>query len=385
MRDATVGSDATVADGPVAADAPGGDEDTGTPVDAAAPDDAASADARALDAAPAALDAADRTDTGLPTADGGPALTDAGPAPACLGGTDRDDLTPAAMPAPTCAAASYVVERDVAYVAGEPDPTGPHRLDLYRPLGPGPFRTVVWIHGGAWRSGDEDNVQQAIRLVCRGFAVASIDYRLTSEGAVFPQPLHDVRAAVRFLRAQAATYDLDPTRFAAFGSSAGGHLAALLGTTAGITELDDPALGNAGFSSAVQAVVDWYGPTDFEQMDAQLLAQSCPASAARHSEAGSGESDLVGCVVGEASCADEVARANPITHVDPTDTPFLMIHGTADCISPRAQSALLAEALRSAGVCVSEHSLVGAEHGGPGWVTAPPQARVADFLDRTLR
>lgn len=377
-----------------AAGADAGAQDIGAGAQDAGPQDAS---AQGIDAGAAEIDAG-AADAGEGRdaregrdAGGGPpdagssadaSLSDSGAPRVCLGSESRDDLTPTTA-APACNVNGLRRDLDVAYVSDGLGVDGPHRLDLYRPQGPGPFRLVIWIHGGGWMSGDENNVNQAIGLACSGFAVASIDYRLSDE-AIFPAQIQDVKSAVRFLRANAASYQLDPGRFAAFGSSAGGHLAALLGTSGGVPAFEDAALGNAGVSSAVQAVVDWYGPTDFARMDSQLSAQGCPGQG-HHSAADSAESLVLGCQVGTAACAAANAAASPMTYVDANDPPFLVIHGTADCTVPRAQSADLAGSLRAASVCVSERSLVGAGHGGPDWLTLPPQDTVETFLDLVLR
>ena len=300
-------------------------------------------------------------------------------AAACPTGLPTGPLVPDGTTAPTCADAN-ATPLTLTYASGSG-----HALNLFRPsTGSGPFPTVVWIHGGGWRGGSRQDVNQARRLVCRGYAVASIDYRLSGTD-VFPAQIHDVKAAVRFLRANASSYNLDPARFAAFGSSAGGHLAALAGTSQGVAGLEDPTQGNGGVSSAVQAVVDWYGPTDFSRMDSQLLARGCAPGSAQHSQPGSPESDLVGCTVGDASCQAAVQRANPITHVGAGDPPMLILHGDADCTVPREQSLLLASAMNAAGRCVLRRDVVGAGHGGPEWVSTPVQNTTANFLDAVLK
>ncbi|RKH05809.1 prolyl oligopeptidase family serine peptidase [Corallococcus carmarthensis] len=308
-----------------------------------------------------------------------PAASARGLASACPAGLPGGPLVPDGTTASTCADAT-ATPLTLTYASGEG-----HQLDLYRPAtGSGPFPTVVWIHGGGWLGGSRLDVNQARRLVCRGYAVASIDYRL-SDVAVFPAQLHDVKAAIRFLRANAAAHGLDPSRFAAFGSSAGGHLAALAGTSRGVAGLEDPLQGNAGVSSAVQAVVDWYGPTDFARMDSQLLARGCGPGSARHSQPDSPESQLVGCTVGDASCQGAVALASPVTHVGAGDPPMLVLHGDQDCTVPGEQSLLLASAMETAGRCVVQRDVVGAGHGGAGWVSTPVQDATAGFLDAVLK
>jgi acetyl esterase/lipase len=285
-------------------------------------------------------------------------------------------LTPQAS-APPCSADQYEVLTNQAYAPG-----ASQLFDLYRPrAATQPLALVVWVHGGGWRSGSKENVNQALRLVCRGYAVASIDYRLSDE-ATLPSQAHDVKAAVRHLRANAAALGIDPGRIALFGSSAGGHLASLAGTSAGVGALEDLTLGNATTSSRVQAVVDWYGPTDFTRMDAQARAQGCPASS--HGTADSAESQVLACTVADPACAEAARRANPATYADASDPPFLIMHGAQDCVVPRAQSSLLFNALRSAGSCAQMRTVNGAAHGGLPWTSAAVQDEVANFLDDAL-
>lgn len=285
-------------------------------------------------------------------------------------------VTPQAS-APPCAAAQYEVLTNQAY-----GPGASHLFDLYKPrAATQPLALAVWVHGGGWRSGSKENVNQALRLVCRGYAVASIDYRLSDESTL-PSQAHDVKAAIRHLRANAAVLGIDPERIALIGSSAGGHLASLAGTSDGIAALEDLTLGSATTSSRVQAVVDWYGPTDFTRMDAQARAQGCPASS--HGTANSAESQVLGCTVSDPACAEAARRANPATYADAGDPPFLIMHGTQDCVVPRAQSTLLFNALRSAGSCAQMRTVNGAAHGGSPWTSAVVQDAVADFLDDAL-
>ncbi len=258
--------------------------------------------------------------------------------------------------------------RDLVYTA-RPRPL---RLDLYTPSGAPPFPVIVWVHGGAWRAGDKSlrADHAALRQRARGYAVASIEYRLSGE-AVFPAQIEDCRAALRWLRANAAAYALDPSRIAGWGSSAGGHLVALLGTSGGVTTLEDPLQGAPAESSRVQAVVDWYGPTDFLLMDASHHGPDSP------------ESRLLGCDIDE--CPDRVAFANPLTYVDAADPPFFIQHGTRDATVDPGQSVILHAALLAAGVESTYIPLEGAGHGGPEFTTPANLARVEAFLDRHLR
>ena len=307
-----------------------------------------------------------------------PAAPVSPPVADCPLGYPTTDIRPGAGATP-CESSNYDTHTDVAYAAHDRA-----LLDLLVPRNPGsPPPLAVWIHGGGWQSGDKSNRAQAERLVCRGYAVAALNYRL-SDTAAFPAQIHDVKAAIRFLRANAAAYGIDGNRIAAFGSSAGGHLAALAGTSADVADLEDLSLGNAGVSSRVQAVVDWYGPTRFSEMDVQLLAQACPAGSAHHSDADSAESRLLGCTIGDAACASAVRRADPSNYVTAGDPPMLLMHGTADCIVPVAQSTLLSEQLAAAGVCAVQRQVLDAGHGGPAWTSVEAQDAAADFLDRML-
>ncbi len=162
--------------------------------------------------------------------------------------------------------AGVVAHRDLAYVPG-----GHPRqaLDLYLPPGAGPAPLIVWIHGGAFRMGDKgDRIPS--EMLEQGYAIASLNYRL-SQHALFPAQIEDCKAAVRWLRAHADTYALDPSRFASWGESAGGHLAAMLGTAG--HERSFEVGEHLEQSSRVQAVLDFFGPTDFLQMDAQRLPE----------------------------------------------------------------------------------------------------------------
>ena len=263
------------------------------------------------------------------------------------------------------AEAGMRISRDLAYVEGGHER---QKLDLYRPEAASELLpVVVWIHGGAWRGGSKDRCP-AQRLVARGYAVASINYRL-SQHAAFPAQIEDGKAAVRWLRAHAQEYGLDPRRFGVWGASAGGHLVALLGTAGDVKELEGQ-LGNPKQSSRVQCVVDWFGPTDFLKMGGT------------HDDPASPESRLIGGPIRDNP--EKVARANPIRYVTPDDPPFLIVHGDADPTVPIGQSELLEAALKAARVDVTFLRLPGAGHGGPKFQAPDVQRRIDEFLDRHL-
>ena len=251
-------------------------------------------------------------------------------------------------------------------------------LDLYLPeKTEASLPLVIWIHGGGWAAGSKAG-GPGPRLAGRGYAVASIDYRLSGE-AVFPAQIEDCKAAVRWLRANAAKYNLDSRRFAAWGSSAGGHLVALLGTSGGVKDLEG-SLGNAGESSRVQAVIDFFGPTDLLQMDAQAARNPDVVSKIKHDDPKSPESRLLGGALQENRA--EAARANPIAYITRDDPPFLIMHGDRDPLVPLDQSRILYEALRAGGVEATFHIVKGGGHGFGG----PEIDRmVGDFLQRHLQ
>jgi acetyl esterase/lipase len=271
--------------------------------------------------------------------------------------------------------------RDLAYASLSPA----QKLDLYYPLGSGPFPLVMMVHGGAFMFGDKaDPVGTAgtDALLDHGFAVAGLNYRLSGEARA-PAQIQDVKAAIRWLRAHATDYNLNPDRFGAWGASAGANLVALAGTAIGIPGLEGADLGHPEISSRVQAVVDWFGPTDFLQMDRQLVELGFPPS---HDDPDSPESLLIGAPI--QFCPDLVKMVNPITYVTADSAPFLIEHGTLDAVVPCTQSRVFADALT--GIAGSDRvtfiPLEGAGHGGGPQFWHPDNIRlVINFLEKQLK
>ncbi|MDT8300566.1 MAG: alpha/beta hydrolase fold domain-containing protein [Sedimentisphaerales bacterium] len=258
---------------------------------------------------------------------------------------------------------------DVEYVPGGHER---QKLDIYLPehgTDTGPLPVVVWIHGGAWRAGNKKNCRSKVFLK-DGYAAASINYRL-SQHATFPAQIEDCKAAIRYLRANAKKYNIDPDRIGVWGSSAGGHLVALLGTTSDIQGFDKGP--NLHVSSRVQAVCDFFGPTDFTKM-------SNFESRMDHDAADSPESILVGGPVQENK--EACKRANPITYVSRNDPPILIVHGDKDPLVPHNQSELLYEALKKAEVDVKFHTVKG---GGHGFKDVQVDRMVKEFFNRHLK
>jgi acetyl esterase/lipase len=279
---------------------------------------------------------------------------------------------PPQAPIPPQISAGVIAHRDLAYVtAGHAQ----QKLDLYLPAQGEHHPLIIWIHGGAFRMGSKEgnpNNPLPFEYVTEGYALASINYRL-SQHALFPAQIEDCKAAVRWLRAHAGDYPLDPNRFAAWGPSAGGHLAAMLGAAGHVTEFEVGE--HLDVSSRVQCVVDYFGPTDFLQMDAQR-----PPDGMIHDAPDSPESELVGGPIQEHP--DRVARANPITYVTEDAPPFLIVHGDRDPLVPYGQSVLLVAALQKVGADVTFYTVKGAGHGG---FTDPEVPRLTtEFLTKYI-
>jgi acetyl esterase/lipase len=248
-------------------------------------------------------------------------------------------------------------------------------LDLYLPAqAKGPLPLVVWIHGGAWSAGSKEGCP-AVWLVGRGYAVASINYRLSQE-AIFPAQIEDCKAAIRYLRASAARYSIDANHIGVWGSSAGGHLVALLGTSGDVKELEGAVGDNLTASSRVQCVVDYFGPTDFMKFKDQ-------PTWVKVNQPDSPLVRLVGGLLEEKK--DLVAKANPITFISRDDPPFLVAHGDKDNTVPISQSQLLVAALRKAGVAVTFEVVKGAGHGFNGVQNEALNSIVTSFFDKHLK
>lgn len=246
-------------------------------------------------------------------------------------------------------------------------------LDLFVPESATRPPLIVFIHGGAWEAGSRKKCRMEW-LVERGYALASVDYRLSGQ-ARFPAQIHDCKAAVRWLRAHAERFGYDADRIAALGVSAGGHLAALLGVNSAVRELEGDVGSHLDVSSRVQAVVDYYGPTDFI-----LRAQTQPE---RTEPPGSRGHKLLGCPVRD---NEAIARlASPAWHVSADAAPLLIIHGTADTTVLLDQSQRLFDAYRGHKLDVQLHLVPGAAHGGPQYALPEHRRPVAEFLDSRLR
>jgi acetyl esterase/lipase len=255
----------------------------------------------------------------------------------------------------------------------------PLTLDLYLPPQHGaPKPAVVFVHGGAWRhrnakdGGTFTDFPAVLASVAeRGYVVASVNYRFAGETR-FPGALQDVEMAIQWLRTHAVDYNIDSQHVVVWGSSAGGHIAALIGTACGVAAL--------GISSCVQGVIDWYGIIDLGSNSAELGKDSTPGNAPN-------ESAYLGCEIH--SCPPDLLKsANPITYIDAKDPPFLIQHGLADVTVSPEQSQRLFDALHAAGVPAEIVTYPGVSHGfakvpegGPNdAVNRQALAKVFEFL-----
>lgn len=242
------------------------------------------------------------------------------------------------------------------------------KLDLHRPDSEKP-PLLVYVHGGAWRAGSRGDVP-VTDLLDHGFAVASVDYRLSTQ-ARFPAQVHDIKAAIRFLRAKADELKIDADRIAIVGSSAGGHLAALAGVTNGHAELEGRVGDHLDQSSRIDAIVSYYGASNLQS----ILGQS--------TEFGLGvRVPALKLLLGDVPENEPALAqlASPVAHLDAQDPPVFLIHGDADPQMPPAQSEEFRAACEKAGVSVQLIVLPGAKHGGSEFYDAERLRTVAEFL-----
>lgn len=270
-------------------------------------------------------------------------------------------------------------ERDIPYV---PDGDEAQCLDLYLPemSAEKPLPVIACIHGGGWRGGSKAWCPM-LHMIGRGYAVASIEYRF-SQKAIFPAQIQDCQAAIRWLRANSVKHNLDPGRIGVIGSSAGGHLSALVGTAGGKGAF--PAIGgNDGQSDRVQAVCDFYGPTDFNTVMRQAEEDKNVRNIFKFNTPSDPYSGLIGVALG--SDRPKCDAVSPMHYVSEGSPPTLILHGTFDSLVPYAQSEEFAAALREKGVPVWLQKLPGSGHGGPAFGKPQVTALIRDFFDRHLK
>lgn len=271
------------------------------------------------------------------------------------------------------------VEKDIEYVAGG-DPS--QRLDLYLPDQPPekPLPLIVWVHGGGWRGGNKAGCPAAA-FVGRGYIAASVEYRFSNK-ALFPAQIQDCQAAIRWLRANAQKYGMDPSHVGAWGSSAGGHLVSLLGTAGG-TKAFPPVGGNEDQSDRVQAVCDVYGPADFNTVMQQATNDTTVRNIFNFNTHSDSYSALIGIPLGSDKAKGEAV--SPVHHVSSDDPPFLILHGTKDAVVPYAQSEQFHAALKAKNVPALLQRFPGSGHGGPAFSKPAVNKLIQTFFDKHLK
>ncbi len=247
------------------------------------------------------------------------------------------------------------------------------RLDLYQP-GTGAAPLLVWVHGGAWERGSKTPMPLT-GLLEHGYAIASLDFQPAS-AARFPGQVHEIKAAIRFLRASASRYGYDARRIGILGASSGGHLAALVGTSNGRADLEGSLGDYPQESSAVQAIVSYFGASNLTT----ILAQSTPFGLGIRKPA---LKTMLGALPEEDEATAKLA--SPVFHVDGNDPPLLLLHGDQDPQMPINQSHELQGRYERAGLEADLIVVHGAGHGGDEFFRAPNTDRVAAFLDAHLR
>lgn len=229
---------------------------------------------------------------------------------------------------------------------------------------------LIYLHGGAWRSGSKADGIPAICFYARhGFVAASVGYRLSHQ-AHFPAQIEDCKCAARFLRANAKEFGINPERIGAMGSSAGGHLAALLGVTGGRDTFASKG-GWAGFSDRLRAVCSLFAPSDFLRMPRKHIPEQLSSTAR-----------LLGGTLEEVR--ELYLKASPVNHVHRDAPAFLLVHGGADELVPPEQSELFYEALKKAGVDATLHIVEGARHGSANVVKPEVRALILSFFEKQL-
>jgi acetyl esterase/lipase len=272
---------------------------------------------------------------------------------------------------PGAAAGAPTLQSDIQYattVAGEP-----LRLDLYTPESGAGAPLIVWVHGGGWENGNKSAMPLA-PVIERGFAVASLDFSPASK-APFPGQVHEIKAAIRFLRAQAKQYGYDASRIAVAGASSGAHLAAVVGTSNGRSELEGTLGDYRNESSAVHAIVSYFPATNLTT----ILAQSTPFGL------GVREPAVTRLLRAAPKDAETLARlASPVFQVDRDDPPLLLFHGDQDPQMPINQSHELEGAYERQGLDAELVVVHGAAHGGNAFYSPENVQRVVTFLTAQL-
>jgi acetyl esterase/lipase len=267
---------------------------------------------------------------------------------------------------------------DVAYATT----SNTQKMDIYIPAGAGPFPAVILIHGGAFKTGDKAmDAEKAIKLAANGYVAISINYRLSGE-AIFPAAVHDCKAAVRFIRANASMYRINPNKIGSWGASSGGNLSAILGTSGGDIYLEGSQGSYLNTSSTVQASIDWFGPINFATMVSEGLSLGFSSSYNVNNE-----SQYLGVDANNPANITIVNKANPTNYIDPSDPPIWIQVGSKDPLIPYTQSLNFYNTLK---IKLGENKvgyelIIGAGHGGTQFDTETNLSKAIEFLNEKLK
>lgn len=260
------------------------------------------------------------------------------------------------------------------------------KMDVLKPQRKEKMPAVVFVTGGGFIHANKDKyIQQRMQIADAGYVVASIQYRVAPTGR-FPQPVEDVKAAIRYIKANAAKFNVDPDNVAVMGDSAGGYLSAMVGTSNGTKKFDKGE--NLDQSSDVKAAVDIYGLSDLTRVGSDFSEEVQQ----KHKSAGATEALWVngspifgGKDGGILADPDSAAAANPLNYITDKTAPFLLMHGTADQLVSPSQTEILHQALQAHGIESTRYEVTGAAHGGVYWVQPEVMQVVIDFLDQHLK
>ncbi len=260
------------------------------------------------------------------------------------------------------------------------------KMDVLKPLKKEKMPAVLFITGGGFINANKDNgIQQRMALAEAGYVVASVEYRVAPTGK-FPEPLEDVKAAIRYLKAHADQFNIDPERVGVLGGSAGGYLSAMVGVTNGTRQFDKGE--NLDQDSTVKAAVDVYGLSDLTKVGDDFS----PEVQKKHKSAGATEALWVngspvfgGLDGGILADPEKTEAANPLHYISDQSAPFLLLHGSADTVVSPSQTELLHKALRAHGIPSTRYLVKNAQHGGVYWVQPEVLQIIQDFFDKYLK
>ncbi|MFJ6569729.1 prolyl oligopeptidase family serine peptidase [Streptomyces sp. NPDC091292] len=310
--------------------------------------------------------------------------------------TSTSEVVTADGPQIECGTTDVEAHKDLVYAS--PSDTGKKidlKLDVLTPAGGSATKPlVVYLPGGGFMQAQKAAaLDQRTYLAEQGYVVASITYRTTADGATYKEGVSDVKSAIRYLRAHADEYGIDPDRVAVWGESAGGYLAAMVGTTNGVKDFESG--DHLDRSSDVQAVIDKFGASDLSKVGADYDDAAKAANVAPGNNLALYVYGPSGADKSVAEYTDEVAAADPATYADGDDPAFLEMHGSKDRLISPSQTLLLHEALRAKGADSTRYVLTGADHGdmafmgdteaGKPWITKKALGYMVDFLDKQLR